>query len=89
MLAWLAGNGILGMQFSWILRPFFGTPRLTVQFLREDPMNGSFLEAVWHALNRFTGGNLHLALFALVPVAILVAVPILRTLFPRSQPVTP
>jgi hypothetical protein len=89
MLAWLAGNGILGMQFSWILRPFFGTPRLKVQFLREDPMNGSFLEAVWHALNRFTDGNIHLALFALVPVAFLVAVPVVRALFPRSQPVTP
>ena len=60
-----------------------------VQFLREDPMNGSFLEAVWHALNRFTGGNIHLALIALVPLAFLVAVPICRVLFPRSQPVTP
>jgi hypothetical protein len=89
LLAWLAGNGLLGMQFSWILRPFFGTPTLKVQFLREDPMNGSFLEAVWHALNRFTGGNIHLALIALIPVALLVALPILRALFPRSQPVTP
>jgi hypothetical protein len=52
-------------------------------------MNGSFLEAVWHALNRFSGGNIHFALIALVPLAFLVAVPICRVLFPRSQPATP
>jgi len=30
LLAWLGGNGFLGAQFSWILRPFFGSPSLTV-----------------------------------------------------------
>jgi hypothetical protein len=54
--AWIAGNALLGMQFSWILRPFFGSPRLDVAFLREDPMRGSFLEAVWISLKRILGG---------------------------------
>lgn len=89
MLAWLAGNGLLGMQFSWILRPFFGSPNLEVQFLRPDPMNKSFHESVWGSLKNFTDGNPHLALFVLVPLAVLVAPPVCRILFPRSQPVTP
>jgi hypothetical protein len=56
MFAWLAGNGFLGAQFSWILRPFFGTPTLDVALLRPDPMHGSFYEAVWRSLDRITGG---------------------------------
>ncbi len=47
LAAWIAGNAFLGMQFSWIFRPFFGSPGLEVAFLREDPMKGSFIEAVW------------------------------------------
>jgi len=54
--AWIAGNAVLGMQFSWILRPFFGSPRLDVAFLRENPMQGSFAESVWIALKRILGG---------------------------------
>ena len=48
--AWLAGNAFLGMQFSWILRPFFGSPGLEVAFLRDDPMRGSFIETVWRSV---------------------------------------
>ncbi|MEP2774772.1 MAG: hypothetical protein ABJQ29_16450 [Luteolibacter sp.] len=54
--AWLAGNAFLGMQFSWILRPFFGTPGLEVAFLRDKPMQGSFVETVWRSLERVAGG---------------------------------
>lgn len=84
LLAWLAGNGLLGMQFSWILRPFFGTPTLTVQFLRDDPMRSSFHQAVWHALHQITGGQPQLALIALIPLATLVVPPACRALFPRT-----
>lgn len=56
LAAWIAGNAFLGMQFSWILRPFFGSPRLEVAFLRDDPMKGSFIEAVWGSLERIFGG---------------------------------
>lgn len=54
--AWIAGNALLGMQFSWVLRPFFGSPGLEVAFLRENPMHGSFAEAVWNSLKRILGG---------------------------------
>lgn len=52
LAAWIAGNALLGMQVSWILRPFIGNPKLEVAFLRENPMAGSFLETVWDSLNR-------------------------------------
>jgi hypothetical protein len=48
-LSWLAGNLFVGAQLAWNLRPFIGSPRLAVQFLRPDPMRGNFYEAVWHA----------------------------------------
>jgi hypothetical protein len=89
MLAWLAGNGFLGAQFSWILRPFFGSPDLKVAFLREDPMNGSFYQAVWGALDHSTGGNPIAAATALLAAAALLALRVSRTHFPRSQPVRP
>lgn len=53
--AWLAGNLFVGAQISWIMRPFFGSPGLKVQFLRDDPMNGSFYETVLHAIGNLTG----------------------------------
>ncbi|MDB4054872.1 hypothetical protein N9496_02645 [Akkermansiaceae bacterium] len=48
--AWLAGNLFVGAQISWIMRPFFGTPGLEVQFLRDNPMNGSFYDTIWKSL---------------------------------------
>ena len=56
LAAWLAGNAFLGMQFSWVLRPFFGSPGLEVAFLRDRPMQGSFVETVWRSLVRVGGG---------------------------------
>ncbi len=56
LIAWLGGNGFLGAQFSWVLRPFFGSPRLEVQFLRPDPLRGNFYQTVWHSLESLTGG---------------------------------
>jgi len=47
LLAWLAGNLFVGAQLSYILRPFFGNPELPVAFLRPDPFEGTFYEAVW------------------------------------------
>ena len=46
LLAWLAGNLLLGSQLAWVLRPFVGSPGLPVQFLRPDPLHGNFFEAV-------------------------------------------
>lgn len=47
LLAWLAGNLFVGAQLSYILRPFFGNPELSVEFLRPKPFAGTFYEAVW------------------------------------------
>ncbi len=52
LLAWLAGNLLLGSQVSWILRPFVGNPRLPVEFLREHPLHGGFYEQVWRSLSQ-------------------------------------
>jgi hypothetical protein len=49
LFAWLAGNLFLGAQLAWNLRPFIGSPTLTVQFFRDDPLRGNFYEAVWRA----------------------------------------
>ena len=52
LAAWLAGNLFVGAQLSWNLRPFFGSPNLTVAFLREDPFDGTFYEAVLNSFVR-------------------------------------
>lgn len=49
--AWLAGNLFVGAQVSWVMRPFFGSPGLEVQFLRDDPLNGSFYDTVWKSIS--------------------------------------
>jgi hypothetical protein len=37
-------HGLRGMQLTWILRPFFGSPDFPVQFLRPDALKGNFIE---------------------------------------------
>ncbi len=77
LLAWLGGNGFLGAQFSWILRPFFGSPSLKVAFLRPDPLNGNFYETLWKSIDRITGGN---GIPALAVILILLLAPIARAI---------
>ena len=50
--SWLAGNLFLGAQLSMVLRPFFGTPGMAIQFLSDDPLHGNFYEAVFKAIRR-------------------------------------
>lgn len=50
LAGWLAANLFLGAQLSWNLRPFFGTPGMRVQLLRDDPFDGTFYEAVYLSL---------------------------------------
>ena len=47
LVAWLGGNLLLGMQLTWILRPFFGNPELPVQFLRANAFHGNFIEGLF------------------------------------------
>jgi hypothetical protein len=42
VIAWLAGNMVLGCQISWTLRPFIGSPNLAIQFIRPTPLEGNF-----------------------------------------------
>lgn len=55
LFAWLGGNALVGSQCAWLLRPFFGSPGLAEEFLRERAWHGSFFEAVWFALGRLAG----------------------------------
>ncbi len=82
LLAWLAGNGFLGAQFSWILRPFFGTPTLDVQFLRDHPLQGNFYQAVWHAIGTITGGH---GIPLLLGILLILAVPVIRSISTKPQ----
>lgn len=52
---WLAGNLLLGSQLSWILRPFFGSPGLDVQFVRDDALQGNFFQALWSSVCNVLG----------------------------------
>lgn len=47
--SWLAGNLFLGAQLAWVLRPFIGLPGLPVEFLRDDPLHGTFYGSVFRA----------------------------------------
>lgn len=49
LVAWLAGNLLVGAQLSWNLRPFIGSPNLEIQFLRPDPFKGNFYESVYRS----------------------------------------
>ncbi|MDR1191770.1 MAG: hypothetical protein LBK60_08955 [Verrucomicrobiales bacterium] len=49
-LAWLAGNLFVGAQLTWIFRPYFCSPGLPVQFLRDHPLEGNFYETVLHSI---------------------------------------
>ena len=82
LLAWLGGNGFLGAQFSWILRPFFGSPSLEVRFLRPDPLRGNFYQTVWRSLDHITGG---FAVRALCLIVLALAIPIAKAIQSNHQ----
>lgn len=46
IFSWLAVNLLLGGQLSWIMRPFIGTPKVHVEFLRDNALAGNFFESV-------------------------------------------
>lgn len=83
LLAWLGGNGFLGAQFSWILRPFFGMPDLKVQFLRDHPLQGNFYQSVWSAVEKTAGDY---AVPALVVILLLPFLLVVRAMRSNHQP---
>jgi hypothetical protein len=52
LLAWLAGNLLLGSQVCWVMRPFIWDPSRPVEFIGREYFHGSFLETVWQAVWR-------------------------------------
>ncbi len=85
LIAWLAGNLFVGAQLSYNLRPFFGNPDLPVQFLRPNPFEGNFYEAVWNlSLGRLSVTTaLPGLLFTLLTFLILALVAFTRFAVPR------
>lgn len=51
---WLAIFALVGVQMSWLLRPFIGRPGMEFSWFR--PRDGSFFQAVVHHLVRLLGG---------------------------------
>jgi hypothetical protein len=43
-------NLLVGAQISWNLRPWFGSPGMSVAFLREHPFDGTFYDSVFHMI---------------------------------------
>lgn len=43
---WLAVEGLVGAELSWVLRPFLGKPNLEITFLRADAFDRSFFDEV-------------------------------------------
>ena len=52
LLAWLAGNLLLGSQICWVLRPFIWDSKRPVEFIGPDVFHGSFFETVFQAVWR-------------------------------------
>ncbi len=86
LLAWLGGNGFLGAQFSWVLRPFFGSPNLEVAFLRPDPMKGNFYESVWHSIDHLSGGRAVTTIVSLLMLVSILAIPVIAAIRSYKQP---
>ena len=80
MAAWIGGNAFMGAQFSWILRPFFGTPTIEVAFLRDHPMQGTFYETVWSSLRSSTGDYALFVLFIAGFILLLLHSPLITLL---------
>jgi hypothetical protein len=52
---WLVVYAFVGIQMSWVLRPFIGQPGRPVAFFREDTWGNAYvivLDIAWKALTR-------------------------------------
>lgn len=89
LFAWLAGNLFVGAQLSFLFRPFFGNPRLPVEFLRPNPLDGNFYQTVWYMLAESFGGAEYL-LAQLLPVVLGLGIAyFLADHFNKSTPPSP
>jgi len=88
LIAWLSGNAFVGAQLSWIMRPFFGTPTIKVAFLRDNPLNGTFYETVWRALQNISGNNGAILLTLIILGIATLHLPVIK-LFKNNEPRKP
>lgn len=49
-IQWLLVNLFVGSEVMHTLRPFFGAPKLQVEFLRADMFDRNFFESVYHVI---------------------------------------
>ena len=54
---WIIGNLFVGAQVGWVLRPYVASPGIPIQFLRDNPFDGTFYESVMSSLRRLTGSE--------------------------------
>lgn len=52
LLAWLAGNLLVGTQVSWIISPFIGDPSKPIMLLQPHPFECNFFEYAAHRARR-------------------------------------
>ena len=72
--AWLLVEGLVGMELSWVLRPFVGKPNLPITLVREDAFASSFFDEIDRIATALLGAPgtltaLGLAVIVLVLVA--------------------
>ena len=53
-ISWLAMNFFVGAEVMHKLRPFFGAPKLKVEFIREEMLQRNFYESFYHILEYIT-----------------------------------
>ncbi len=46
LVSWISAQFLVGSQLSWLLRPFFGEPRVRPTFFADHVLRGSFFDAV-------------------------------------------
>jgi hypothetical protein len=88
LITWLAVDGFVGAQLSWLLRPFLCKPDLEPQFLRDDAFRGNFFEEIWGILFASSASVaviLSLLLVALVLIFFGLAVRALVRYTPRQR----
>jgi hypothetical protein len=57
LLAWLAGNLLVGTQVSWIISPFIGDPAKPVMWIQEHPFRRNFFEYAAERVQRLAASH--------------------------------
>lgn len=80
LITWLAVDGFVGAQLSWLFRPFLCKPDLEPQFIRPDALRGNFFEEIWGIVFFQTPEATVIQSFLLVAAMIVIFFLVIRTL---------